>query len=738
MKKPMSFFLAFVMVLTLFAYAAPIKVMADDYGKFGVGTWDYDLQGYRFSVYDYENHSVLSVLDVFSDSDSAKYNQADSYLKLYSQRKRKAIFGLGCKFEYLDIYSECGYDVNKMKNKLILSQPCYKSPWICSSEVYRNIFVPIKTGEFDGMSAENYRISHEISKELLKKVSSKDGKTEVSPAVFQIITKLGFYFDVDGYESILDGKSELVPFEDNYILVAEPIYWFLNTFKLKKGYNTYGAGEYGKNYDNFEYFYGTPTEWAIYNRIVSDRYHVNLAGGVCGYGVHPVMGKLTYKAAAISCMPSRNRTLGDYEIEKTDSKTYYDTIDAWHGKSRFEKIDDLIIRKMGYDIMTKNQIAEIALTVDINSSNTSFRPDTDAILSFKISQSEDCSQKYCPSYDDVGTEGAYGIKLILTTRSFIDDDGVSIPIPSELSSPIEILCDGLPAEPSKTLAYASVHMPKQTGTWRFDVSVDTNIPSVVNDGEKELSFARNQVEFFTNTSVSSKKKTQKSFTYEVSIQDPTAIYSPPPNTASDDIATDFVVPNAYESIYTLTAPVTELSWKYFKAVKNKDTGDLSVDFVEESDTARASMERKYLPCSYANVPSAKSAEISADGLLHTRSGYGIGIKYSMLAANGYYQNGFVLYPEFYYSSYADKLEYTRRGATVDYTLAENAHSMYKDTLSSEYSRVHFTPVWYPDGDYNIVVYMYDCWTPVGMLWDSAVFTIKLSGSVYDDWYITRS
>ena len=631
-----------------------------------------------------------------------------------------------------------------MKNELITSRPdYYKDPWGCSNSEYNYIFKPIVALDSSSNSKE-YDYNEELTTRLLG--FDKNKKSAQSIPVIQLISKLGFYFDIDGYEQIRAEHPTLLPFEDNYVLVAEPLFWFENDFKLRKGFYSREAGNSLSNYSAFEFFYGTPTEWAIYDQMVSDRYHVNLEGGVHGYGIHPVMGELTYRAAPMCCVQLKDVTLRDedeiyYKIEKVNRDDYIKKVnyvrDSCGSRKSFDGADIEIIERMGFAVMTKTQIAQISLTIDINKTNTTFRPDTDAVVSFKISQSEEYSHKFCPSYDDVGTEGAFGIKLTLTTFSFRDDNGANVPIPPEFAEPIEILCDGLPAQAAKTLAYKTVHMPEQTGTWRFELTVETNEPSVVSDGEKELSFTH-KAEFFTNTSADGEKKTAKKFTYEITIQDPTEQYLTPPDTTANDGAAGFEIPDAYESMYTASSPVTELSWKYLRAVQKKDNpNDLTVDFVEVSDSAKASMDRQYLPCSYGNIPSAKSAENSADGLLHTRSGYGIGIKYSMLASKGYFQNGFVLYPEFDYDGYADKLENTRSGAYVNYMLAQNEYSMYKNTASSDYSRVHFTPVWYPDGDYNIIVYMYDCWTPVGMLWDSAVFTIKLSGSVYDDWYITR-
>ena len=49
-------------------------------------------------------------------------------------------------------------------------------------------------------------------------------------------------------------------------------------------------------------------------------------------------------------------------------------------------------------------------------------------------------------------------------------------------------------------------------------------------------------------------------------------------------------------------------------------------------------------------------------------------------------------------------------------------------------RVHFTPIWYPDGDKTQLI-IFDAWTPPGMLIKSMIDTLTIEGNVYDDWHI---
>ncbi len=93
------------------------------------------------------------------------------------------------------------------------------------------------------------------------------------------------------------------------------------------------------------------------------------------------------------------------------------------------------------------------------------------------------------------------------------------------------------------------------------------------------------------------------------------------------------------------------------------------------------------------------------------------------------QNVLAMFPEFDYRSYYRLLTPESR---VSYRsvwgFKSNPYSYYGEP-------VHFTPVWYPDGDYTVPVAVFDAWTPGGMLYATVEDTVEISGSCYDDWYI---
>lgn len=120
-----------------------------------------------------------------------------------------------------------------------------------------------------------------------------------------------------------------------------------------------------------------------------------------------------------------------------------------------------------------------------------------------------------------------------------------------------------------------------------------------------------------------------------------------------------------------------------------------------------------------------------DGYLNMKSGYGITenvFAKVMTTAPATYvtaaQNAEGFYPEFMYKDYFRLFDKSPGGL---FQLSPNKYSMFN-------SRTHFTPVWYPDGDYTVQICTFDAWTPAGMLTKFSNRTIHINGSVFDDWH----
>lgn len=114
-----------------------------------------------------------------------------------------------------------------------------------------------------------------------------------------------------------------------------------------------------------------------------------------------------------------------------------------------------------------------------------------------------------------------------------------------------------------------------------------------------------------------------------------------------------------------------------------------------------------------------------------KSGYGINETVTAsISGNGQHtelQNAVAYFPEFYYKTYWRLLEYTN-----------GALEFRKNKYSTYNNRTHFTPLWYPDGNYKVYIWAIDCWTPAGMLSANLTDSLTIKGNVFDDWHIAPS
>ncbi len=139
-----------------------------------------------------------------------------------------------------------------------------------------------------------------------------------------------------------------------------------------------------------------------------------------------------------------------------------------------------------------------------------------------------------------------------------------------------------------------------------------------------------------------------------------------------------------------------------------------------------------------NDPSAEQK----NGRWTMKSGYGFSISYSAdtQSLSGYavpntlaytgIQTAYATFPEFGYSTDTGKFR-TLEKANGTWQFESNPDADHR-------GRIHFTPLWFPDGDYTVSVTASDFWTPAGMISanvNCAPITIK--GSAYDDWFLGR-
>lgn len=86
-------------------------------------------------------------------------------------------------------------------------------------------------------------------------------------------------------------------------------------------------------------------------------------------------------------------------------------------------------------------------------------------------------------------------------------------------------------------------------------------------------------------------------------------------------------------------------------------------------------------------------------------------------------------------------QYNRQSQQTDQkyydSTAEATLEFKENSFSANNNRVHFTPLWYPDGKYSIYTETFDAWTPGGMLSLAKSADFNMNGNVYDDWQVNE-
>lgn len=692
--------------------------------------WTNTRQGMRFSIYDMKTYTTVSTIDFLYDGVTNNDNAYAEFLdEKHYYSKWVKIIAKGCKYAYLDQYREKGYDKDKIKDLTLYGVDVSRSGdrlnYIKDEDL--NGYKVLSSKEMGNIALSDRECLMPIKTHLLPNGQFK-WETDI-PKITQIKKKIiepGFKLgDLDqgilnrmGFYVVKNnGNADLRHFDSNYILVIEPTFYALMFYRSTNGI------------ENFFAFYGTPTEFAILdakllgaNNFVSYDGKEEIPGNI-----HKGYNTITLGASLNAVIPDQT----DYNIPfdkdiniikypgidpgiKTPPSDYCEKI--YRKDYDNIKADDAVLRCFAVTTIShKNFAINTQLVTD-----QAYHTGSTGILSFKL---ETVGRAYEP---DIGKllagDNPYGLKLELKT---IDDSEVKSPL-----LPAEIYSAGMPEGEIKSVDGAELVMPVDTyvftefkvpdtpGVWRFELRIFDAYGDPVT-----MTSDDNEINSETGGCL-----------YEVRIEE-TIIDTPPDYSAGDKRpkSTEFRSLNELKS--SLPNKKDEYKWWYYSAQAGIDgEGNPGVIMTKVEKTADYYIADSYAPMSHKNIPVK-----CKNGRLVTRSGYGIGadVKFVDEVYDGQitgFQSGIMLFPEYGYGSYGEPLERTDDG----FCLAENKYSMYYDDAKhSDYSRVHFTPVWYPDGEYEIVVFLFDCWTPAGQLWDAKSYKVTISGTVYDDWYITR-
>lgn len=164
---------------------------------------------------------------------------------------------------------------------------------------------------------------------------------------------------------------------------------------------------------------------------------------------------------------------------------------------------------------------------------------------------------------------------------------------------------------------------------------------------------------------------------------------------------------------TETKTKTKIEYDYYK---NHYSAVLTVDFILTADT--------YCPTASADKKTIGSG-YGVNALVKCRTT----VSENSNAVTGC-QNAVFYFPEFTYQVYWRLGELTKKGLNSVLEFKNNKYSPF-------FSRTHFTPIWYPDGNKNYKVYVrvVDAWTPAGMLQVSKTDAVSITRTVLDDWHI---
>lgn len=95
------------------------------------------------------------------------------------------------------------------------------------------------------------------------------------------------------------------------------------------------------------------------------------------------------------------------------------------------------------------------------------------------------------------------------------------------------------------------------------------------------------------------------------------------------------------------------------------------------------------------------------------------------------QNTVAYFPEFAYQTYWRLLERMTTGYGSTFEFQKNKYSTYN-------RRSHFSPVWFPDGPYEVYGEILDAWTPAGMLKIHLTDELTVRDNLFSDWHIRPS
>ena len=165
-------------------------------------------------------------------------------------------------------------------------------------------------------------------------------------------------------------------------------------------------------------------------------------------------------------------------------------------------------------------------------------------------------------------------------------------------------------------------------------------------------------------------------------------------------------------------------WEYSNGKFSKKTYGLAISSTapsvtpdKDSPSAEYDGGRWKMKSGYGFTVSYAPAIVSVDGTTKPTS-----------SAYTEVQRAEAFFPEFKYSTAQNSFR-TLEKVSGKWQFEQNEYADGKE-------RMHFTPIWFPDGNYSVAIVATDVWTPAGMIESRRNSNVlAITESVYDDWYI---
>ena len=225
--------------------------------------------------------------------------------------------------------------------------------------------------------------------------------------------------------------------------------------------------------------------------------------------------------------------------------------------------------------------------------------------------------------------------------------------------------------------------------------------------------------------------TSSTVTFEFKVSAPSGVKETSVSNNTDTISktvVDLPNRNCVDADMELNAPS---SFSYSKYSSNSATTrtwsvyEWNGGFVRKTYTAKLVMSAALVPDATAGYRK------QSGGIWTTRSSYGLNTEVSVSVSGGGSDIAGTLkvdsfYPEHNYSTATNKSDRLEL-VGGKYVFKSNGN-----TVSG--SRMHTTPLWFPDKAYAVKYYAFDLWCPGGMLYGYTNAYVNIDGDMYDDLY----